>query len=84
MKILFFGDYSNVHNTLTDEMRKLGHEVNVASDGDDWKNYRRDLDISYKSKFKFLLFLFQMVFDNRFRNNDVVQIISYRFLFKNK
>lgn len=84
MKILFFGDYSNVHNTLADGMRKMGHVVNVASDGDSWKNYKRDIDISYQSKLKFLLFILQMFFDKRFRNNDVVQLISYRFLFKNK
>lgn len=84
MRILFFGDYSNVHNTLADEMRKLGHEVNVASDGDAWKNYKRDIDINYQSKFKFLMFLIKMILDKRFRGNDVVQIINYRFLFKNK
>ncbi|WP_299176605.1 glycosyltransferase [uncultured Chryseobacterium sp.] len=84
MKILLFGEYSNVHWTLAESLRKLGNEVLVVSDGDDWKNYKRDINISYDSKFKFLIFLFRLLFDKRFRNNDIVQVINYRFLFKNK
>ena len=41
MKILLLGEYSNVHNTLADGLRALGHEVTVASNGDFWKNYPR-------------------------------------------
>lgn len=84
MKILLFGDYSNVHWTLAEAYRKAGHHATVVSDGDAWKNYRRDIDIPYLNKFKFALFFFTMFFDPRFRGNDVVQLISYRFLFKNK
>lgn len=34
MKILFIGEYSNVHWTLAQGLRKLGHQVTVLSNGD--------------------------------------------------
>ena len=46
MKILLIGEYSNVHNTLARGLRELGHEVCVVSNGDFWKNYPRDIDVS--------------------------------------
>lgn len=51
MRILLVGEYSNVHNTLAHAFRELGHEVVVVSDGDGWKNYPRDIDISRKEGF---------------------------------
>lgn len=49
MKILLLGEYSNLHWTLAKGLRTLGHDVVVASDGDGFKNYRRDVDISLKN-----------------------------------
>ena len=46
MKILLLGEYSNVHSTLALGLRALGEQVCVASDGDGWKNYPRDIDLS--------------------------------------
>lgn len=46
MKILLIGEYSNVHATLAKGLRTLGHEVCVISNGDFWKNYPRDIDIT--------------------------------------
>ena len=48
MKILLLGEYSNVHATLADGLRKLGHQVTVLSNGDFWKNYPRDIDLVRK------------------------------------
>ena len=45
MRILLLGEFSNVHATLALGLRKLGHDVVVASDGDEWKNYPRDIDL---------------------------------------
>ena len=45
MKILLLGDYSNVHNTLAEGLKALGHDCVVASNGDHWKNYPRDIDL---------------------------------------
>lgn len=46
MRILLLGEYSNVHATLAKGLRALGHEVTVASNGDFWKDYARDIDLS--------------------------------------
>ena len=46
MKVLLLGEYSNVHWTLAEGLRQLGHEVTVASNGDFWKNYPRDIDFA--------------------------------------
>lgn len=45
MKILLLGEYSNVHATLAEGLRALGHDVTVVSDGDGWKDYPRDIDL---------------------------------------
>lgn len=49
MKILLLGDYSNVHHTLAEGLRHWGHTVVVASDGDGWKDYPRDIDLKRTS-----------------------------------
>ncbi len=49
MRVLLLGEYSNVHWTLAKGLRALGHSVTVASDGDGWKDYPRDIDLSRKS-----------------------------------
>ncbi|MBD8389557.1 glycosyltransferase [Dysgonomonas sp. BGC7] len=49
MKILLVGEYSRAHLTLAEGLRILGHEVLTASDGDGFKNYPRDVDLSRKS-----------------------------------
>ena len=43
MKILLIGEFSNLHWTLAEGLRALGHEVCVVSDGNHWKNYKRDI-----------------------------------------
>ena len=48
MKILLLGEYSNVHATLAEGLRTLGHQVTVASNGDFWKNYPRDINLDRK------------------------------------
>lgn len=82
MRILFLGEYSNVHTTLAAGLRKLGHEVCVMSDGDGWKNYPRDVDLCRRSgfwgKISFLWRLMKAL--PRMRGYDVVQIINPMFL----
>lgn len=46
MRIVHWGEYSNVHATLARGLRALGHKVTVASNGDFWKNYPRDIDFA--------------------------------------
>lgn len=82
MKILLFGEYSNVHATLAKGLRKLGHEVVVASDGDGWKNYERDIDLSREEGRTGGIKLLLKVYRNllKFRGFDIVQIINPIFL----
>lgn len=84
MKILLLGDYSNVHATLAEGLRKMGHEVTVASDGDSWKNYPRDIDF-YRDltwgKLRTLRYLWHLIKEFRkFRGYDVVQLINPIFI----
>ena len=78
MRILLLGDYSNVHATLAEGFRKLGHECVVASEGDHWKNYPRDIDLQrqfgLKGNANFLWRLAKAL--PKMRGYDVVQIIN--------
>lgn len=83
MKILLLGEYSNLHWTLSEGLRSLGHRVTVASDGCGWMDNRRDVDLclksgSVKDRLKYRLDLFYNF--AAFRGYDVVQVISPVFL----
>lgn len=91
MKILLLGDYSNVHATLAEGLRSFGHEVVVASDGDGWKDYPRDIDLKrpgtpgagtlrQRLLDAFYLVRLRWLFATKFRGFDVVQIINPVFL----
>lgn len=83
MKILLLGDYSNVHWTLAEGLRCLGHTVTVVSDGDGWKDYRRDIDLRRRSlsRTDSLRYLFDVCrLLPRLTGYDVVQLINPVFL----
>ncbi len=46
MKVLLLGEFSGMHQNLAMGLREHGVHVTVASDGDTWKNYSRDIDLS--------------------------------------
>lgn len=46
LKILLLGDASNCHVSLATGLRRLGHDVTIASDGSGWQRTGRDIDIS--------------------------------------
>ena len=81
MKILLLGEYSNVHWTLAEGLRKLGHNVTVVSNGDFWKDYPRDIDISRKpgkiGGIKLYIKLLRML--PKLRGYDIVQLINPLF-----
>lgn len=91
MKVLLLGDYSNVHATLAEGLRALGHSVVVASDGDGWKDYPRDVDLRRPgrvgektlrqrlSDVRYMLRL-KRLFAREFKGYDVVQIVNPVFL----
>lgn len=82
MKILLLGEYSNVHATLAEGLRTLGHQVTVASNGDFWKDYPRDVDLNRKpgvgGTVDFLCRLAKGF--ATFRGYDVVQLINPLFV----
>lgn len=82
MKILLIGEYSNVHWTLAEGLRELGHSVTVASNGDFWKNYPRDIDLQRKmTKLGTISFFWRLLKTlTKMRGYDVVQLINSQFL----
>ncbi len=82
MKILLIGEYSNVHWTLAEALRSLGHTVCVVSNGDFWKNYKRDISLIRKyTKFGGLRYLIKTyALLPRLRHFDIVQFINPMFL----
>ena len=82
MKILLLGEYSNVHWTLSEGLRQLGHTVTVVSNGDFWKNYQRNIDLSRTytklGGISYMIKLYSLL--PRLRGYDVVQIINPIFV----
>ena len=78
MKILLLGEYSNVHWTLAEGLRSLGHTVCVVSNGDFWKNYKRDISLVRDyTKFGGLSYLLKTyTLLPKLRGYDIVQIIN--------
>ena len=81
MKILLIGEYSNVHATLAKGLRWMGHEATVLSNGDFWKNYPRDIDVSRTAGklggIRLMSKLYALL--PRLRGYDVVQLINPMF-----
>lgn len=82
MRILLLGDYSNVHCTLAEGLKALGHECVVASDGDHWKNYPRDIDLKRElSLWGTVDFMARLLWNlPKFRGFDIVQLVNPIFL----
>ena len=79
MKILLLGEYSNLHSTLADGLRQLGHQVTVASDGDGFKDYPRDIDLKRNSSgiIDTLGAIGKVIWNlQNFKGFDIVQIIN--------
>mgnify|MGYP002619932716 CR=1 FL=1 len=82
MKILLLGEYSNVHHTLAEGLKALGHEVLLVSGGDFWKNYPRDIDVARRPGKLGGMMLVAKVLSllPRLRGFDVVQLINPMFV----
>lgn len=79
MKILLLGEYSNLHATLAEGLRKLGHEVLVVSDGTYIYDYKRDISLSRKGKgiWSAVRYMCKLLVTlPRLRGFDVVQLIN--------
>lgn len=82
MKILLIGEYSNVHATLAEGLRELGHQVTVVSNGDFWKDYPRDIDLCRKpGKMGGIAYMAHTItLLPQMTGFDVVQLINPMFL----
>lgn len=80
MKILLLGEYSGVHTILKSALVKLGHEVTLASDGDSFKNFEREIDMKGYGKNLYTRTLSRITAEykavNKIKGYDVVQIIN--------
>lgn len=82
MRILLIGEYSNVHWTLAQGLRALGHDVTVASGGDGWKSYPRDIDLCHRMNLRgHASFAWRVLCAlPKLRGYDIVQLINPVFL----
>ena len=80
MRVLLVGDYSSVHKNLRDGLRKMGIDAVVASGGDYWKRYERDInlgDLSLHYPLKAVDAVFKRVLLlPKIKNFDIVQFIN--------
>ena len=81
MKILFVGDYSNIHVTLAREMRRRGHEVTLVSSGSGCMDTERDIDLTRKKGiFGSFAYLGKVMrFMEKAKDYDVVQLVNPGF-----
>lgn len=83
MRILLLGEYSNLHWTLAQGLRKLGYDVTVASDGNSWMNNKRDINLK-RSGYRLphtIKYLYDILKNlKNLKGYDVVQIINPMFL----
>ena len=82
-RILLLGDASNCHNTLATGLRRLGHDVTVASSGSSFMNTHRDIDLRRPLPGKaggLLLYLRAKRLMPKTRNYDIVAISDPIFL----
>lgn len=82
MRILFFGDYSNLHACLARELRSRGHEVTLISDGGRYMDTEKDILLDRSpgklGAVKYLYRIFSLI--PELKDYDVVQLINPHFL----
>lgn len=82
MKVLLIGEYSNIHWTLAQALRDMGHQVNVLSNSNFWLSGSDYFYINkivtrrgvIKNTFNLLKVLPQL------RGYDIVQLVNPYFL----
>lgn len=86
MRVLLFGEYSGLFNCLADGLRVLGHDVFMASGGDDYRDYPSDFRWDktshpwvwrwYLNRYKDIYHVYKNI--HLFEGFDVVHVISSR------
>lgn len=82
LRILLMGDASNYHRCLATGLRRMGHEVTVASNGSRWMDTSRDIDISRRpGRINGLLYWLDLWRRRRlFSGYDIVQLCGPCFI----
>lgn len=82
MKILFVGDVSNLHNTLSHALKGMGHDCIVITNGNSWQQTDKDISLVRKAgtfgTVKYFLDLSRALLN--MRGYDIVHIIAPHFL----
>ena len=80
LRILLMGDASNYHSALATGLKRIGHDVVLASDGSFWMDTDRDIDLSRPLPGKLgglaLWFTLRGHFRQLFSGFDVVSLCS--------
>lgn len=81
MKILFIGDYSNLHACLATELRRQGHRTFIISDGGGYQLTQCDVNLDRErgsaGAIRYLYRIFSLL--PRLKGFDVVQFINPHF-----
>lgn len=85
MKILLVGESSFLHNILKKGLVERGHQVTLMSDGNDWHNSSRDIDLRRNMKrygiWSGLMVLWKILLNlHKVCGNDIVQVHNYQFV----
>lgn len=85
MKILLVGESSLLHNTLKKGLVERGHQVILMSDGNDWHDSPRDIDLRRNmtryGKWSGLMVLGRLLCNlTKICGNDIVQVHNYQFV----
>lgn len=83
MRILLIGDYSNMHSQLGCALRMLGHDVTVMSDGCNFQNTARDIDVTRRpGKLSGAMLTFRLLgpLHRHMRGYDVVALQNPHFV----
>lgn len=82
MKILFVGDASNFHNTLSHALKDMGHSCVVISNGSHWQKTDRDINLSRTpGKLGSIQYIFDILSAlPKMRGFDIVHLVNPHFL----
>ncbi|MFL0352239.1 glycosyltransferase [Xanthomarina sp. GH4-25] len=79
MQILLIGEFSRLHNSLKEGLQELGHDVVLVGNGDLFKQFPADIDLSIKISNQPVLLFFRKVI-HKVTNFDIADFeVAYKF-----
>ncbi|MFN8229382.1 MAG: hypothetical protein U0V03_00505 [Bacteroidia bacterium] len=76
MRILLYNELSGVHFNLSEGLKKLGHDVTIASGGDGWKKFRSDISLNPSKNSKLGRVKYRIELIKKLTGFDVIQIMG--------